>query len=130
MELLTRTCKTDEMNVQRIMARVFVVIGGLFWVAMIWGAQWAYEGAPVTQALGYAAVVAAGIALVFVLGMFYENAAAIVLAVGALAVIVFGFVSGWESGVWGIAFFFFIVPMVIAAVLYALAARMQRICKL
>lgn len=130
MQLLAKTCKTDEMNVQRIMARAFVVMGGLFWVAMIWGAQWAYEGAPVTQALGYAAVVAAGIAVVFVIGMFYENIAAILLAVGALAVIVFGFVSGWESGVWGIAFFFFVVPMVAAAVLYALAARMQRICKL
>lgn len=130
MAILTRTCKTEQMNVQRILARVVVVLGGLFWVSMIWGAKWAYEGAPLTEALGGAALYAAAIALIFVIGMFYEGVASVLLAVGAVALFAFGLVSGWESGVWATVFFFFMVPMIVSAALYGLAARMQRICSL
>lgn len=128
MELLARTCHTESMNVQRIAARIFVIVGGLFWIAMIWGKEWAYRGSPFTQAAGYAALVAIGIAIVFIIGLFYEYLAALILGVGALAVIIFGIIQGWEAGVWGTVLVFFIAPMLIAAALYALAARMQRIC--
>jgi len=128
MELLAKACNTDQMNAQRIFARIFVVVGGLFWVFMSWGASWAYQGAPLTRALGGALIYAAGIALVFVIGMFYENVAAALLAVGAVGVVAFGVVMGWEVGVWGTVFFFFILPMLVASALYFLAARMQKIC--
>lgn len=128
MELFARTCKTEQMNAQRILARSFVLIGGLFWVFMAWGKAWAYEGAPFTEAMGGALIYAAGIAAVFILGLFYEYVTAALLGVGAVAVIVFGLVVGWESGVWAIVFFFFVMPMLIAACLYYLAARMQTIC--
>ena len=39
MELLSRTCSTERMNIERILARTFVVVGGLFWVLMLWGSQ-------------------------------------------------------------------------------------------
>jgi len=130
MELLARTCKAEQMNAQRIFARSFVVIGGLFWVFMAWGTAWAYQGAPLTQALGGALVYAAVIAAIFVLGMFYENLTAALLAAGAVAIVIFGIVSGWETGVWATVFFFFILPMLIAAVLYYMAARMQKICEM
>lgn len=130
MELLAKTCKAEQMNAQRLFARIFVIVGGLFWVFMSWGAAWAYKGAPLTEALGGALIYAAGIALVFLIGMFYENIAALVLALGAVGVVAFGVVSGWEAGVWGTVFFFFILPMLIAAALYFLAARMQKICSL
>lgn len=130
MELLARTCHTESMNVQRILARGFVLVGGLFWVAMSWGASWAYQGAPFMQAAGGALIYAAGIAVIFVIGMFYENLAAAILVVGAVAVAVFGLVSSWETGVWATVAFFFILPMLVAAALYALAARMQKICAL
>lgn len=128
MELLARTCRAEAMNTQRILARAFVLVGGLFWVFMAWGRSWAYEGAPITVALAWALLYALGIAAVFVLGMFFENLAAIVLVIGAVAIVVGGIVMGWELGVWTTVFFFFILPMIIAAVLYFLAARMQRIC--
>jgi len=128
MELLARTCNTETMNAQRILARSFVLIGGLFWVFMSWGAKWAYQGAPLTEALGGALIYAAGIAVIFIIGMFYENLAAVILVVGAVALVVFGIVGGWEVGVWATVFFFFIVPMLVAAALYFLAARMQKIC--
>jgi len=130
MELLAKTCNMEQMNAQRIFARAFVVVGGLFWVFMAWGKAWAYEGAPLTEALGGALIYAAVIAAIFLLGMFYENLAALVLAVGAVAIVVFGIVIGWETGVWATVFFFFILPMLIAAALYFLAARMQKICEL
>ncbi len=130
MELLARTCRTDTMNVQRILARVFVVIGGLFWVFMAWGAAWAYQGAPFTEALRGALFYAALLVVVFVVGMYYEYIAAIILAAFAVGIVVWGVVSGWESGVWATMFFVTILPAMIAAVLYSLAARMQRICTL
>lgn len=128
MELLARTCNTEVMNVQRIMARVFVVIGALFWGFSAWGAKWAYEGAPFTEALSYALMYAGAIVLVLLLGMFYENLAAALLALGSVAVVAAGIVIGWEAGVWSVMAFFFVLPLVVGAVLYLLAARMQRIC--
>lgn len=130
MELLAKTCKSEQMNAQRIFARIFVVLGGLFWVFMAWGAAWAYQGAPLTEALGGALVYAAAIAAIFLIGMFYENLAALILGAGAVAVVVYGVVMSWEAGVWGTVFFFFILPMLIAAALYFLAARMQKICSM
>jgi hypothetical protein len=128
MELLARTCNMERMNASRILARSFVLIGGLFWVFMAWGRSWAYAGAPFTEALGGALIYAAGIAVVYVLGLFYENLTAALLTAGAVAIVVVGIVMAWETGVWATVFFFFIVPMLIAATLYYLAARMQKIC--
>jgi len=128
MELLAKACNTEQMNAQRIFARVFVVVGGLFWVFMAWGTSWAYRGAPLMEAMGGALIYAAAIALVFLIGMFYENIAALILAAGAVGVVAYGVFMGWEVGVWGTVFFFFILPMLIASALYFLAARMQKIC--
>lgn len=130
MELLAKTCKTEQMNAQRIFARIFVVLGGLFWVFMAWGTAWAYKGAPLTEALGGALIYAAAIAAVFVIGMFFEYLAALILGAGAVGVVVYGVIMSWEAGVWGTVFFFFVLPMLIAAALYFLAARMQKICTL
>ena len=107
-----------------------MLVGGLFWVFMSWGAAWAYQGAPLTEALGGALIYAAGIAAIFIVGMFYENLAAAILVVGALAIVVYGIVGSWETGVWATVFFFFIVPMLVASALYFLAARMQKICEM
>jgi hypothetical protein len=130
MELLAKTCNTETMNAQRILARSFVLIGGLFWVFMSWGAAWAYQGAPLTVALGGALIYAAIIAVIFIVGLFYENLTALILVVGAVGLVVFGIISAWETGVWATVFFFFIMPMLIAALLYFLAARMQKICEM
>jgi len=130
MNLLARTCNTETMNAQRIMARAFVLVGGLFWVFMSWGASWAYQGAPLTDALGGALIYAALIAVIFILGLFYEYLTALILLVGAAGIVVYGIIGGWETGVWATVFFFFILPMLIAAALYSLAARMQEICSL
>jgi len=128
MELLAKACNTEHMNAQRILARSFVLVGGLFWIFMSWGRSWVYEGAPLGEALGGALLYAAGIGVLFVIGMYYENLAAAILVVGAVAIVIAGIVVGWETGVWATVFFFFILPMLVAAALYYLAARMQKIC--
>ncbi len=130
MELLARTCNTEKLNAQRLFARMFVVFGGLFWVSAIWGAQSVYRGAPLAEAAGSAAIFAAVIAVVFVLGLFFEFLTAALLAVGAVGVIVFGIFMGWEAGVWATVIFFFVLPMIIAAALYFSAASMQKVCAL
>ncbi len=128
MELMARTCKMEQMNVQRIAARGLVIVGALFWGSAAWGARWAYQGAPFTEALGYAMLYAGAILAVFVLGLFFERLAASVLALGSVAVVVLGVLGGWEAGVWAVVFFFFIMPLLAASVLYFMAARMQMIC--
>lgn len=120
----------EQMNFQRILARAMLILGGIFWVSMIWGASWAYQGQPFAESFSNAAIFAAAIAAVFVLGLFYEYLAAIVLAVVAVGVIVWGIVAGWEPGVWGYAAFVILLPTVLSAALYAAAARMQNICEM
>lgn len=130
MELLARTCKMEQMNAQRIFARGMLLLGGIFWVSMIWGASWAYQGQPFSEAFGNAAIFAVAIIAIFVLGMFYEYLASAVLAAVAVAVIVWGIVAGWEAGVWGYVAFVILIPTIASAILYAAAARMQAICTL
>lgn len=135
MELLSRTCKTESMNVERIIARLFVVLGGLFWIFMLWGSQTGsgYSLGPLTSAevknaIGTAAIPLVLTVIVFVLGLFFERLTALVLLVAAAAVVIWGIIAAWESGVWMMAIAFLIAPMLIAAALYWLAGRMQQIC--
>jgi hypothetical protein len=68
--------------------------------------------------------------IVFVLGLYFEYVAAILLGLGAVGIIIWGSVAGWTSGAWGAMAFLLALPMVISAILYASAARMQEICTL
>jgi len=128
MELLARTCNTERMNVQRIMARFMLILGGVFWVSMVWGAAWVYQGAPFQEAAGGALIYAIAIAVVFVIGLFYEYVAALLLALAAAGVVVYGLIMGWWAALWATMFFFFILPLIVSAVLYYMAAQMQKVC--
>lgn len=130
MELLARTCKSEQMNAQRILARFFVLLGAVFTFWMMFGAEYTYKGSPLAFAAGYALIFTAGVLVVFVLGLFFENLAALVLVVGAFAIIVWGALTGWSPGTWGIMIFLFLLPMLLSAALYAAAARMQKICEM
>lgn len=128
MELLARTCNTERMNVERIMARFMLILGGVFWVSMVWGAAWVYQGAPFQKAAGGALIYAIAIAVVFVVGLFYEYVAALLLALAAVGVVVYGLIMGWWAALWATMFFFFILPLLVSAVLYYMAAQMQKVC--
>lgn len=135
MELLSRTCSTERMNVERIIARLFVVLGGLFWVFMLWGSQTGsgYSLGPLSSteiknALGSAAIPLGFTIAIFILGLFFERLTALMLGVAALAVVIWGIIAAWEAGVWMMAIAVLIAPMLIAAALYWLAGRMEQIC--
>lgn len=137
MELMTRTCNTERMNAERIFARGFVILGGAFWVIMMMAvgtsqkySNLLYNDVNIAKVLGSALVPLALVVIVFVVGLFYEYLAAAILFGGAAATVGYGLLMGWETGVWVTAGLVLITPMVVAGLLYLLAARMQKVCEL
>jgi hypothetical protein len=130
MNLMVRTCNYDAMNAQRIFARGFVVAGGVFWVAASFGAMNSYLGKTFAQSALTALIPLALAVVVFLVGWFYERLASVVLAVGAVGVILWGVLGGWEMGVWLTMGVFLIAPIAISALLYLLAAQTQTVCEL
>lgn len=137
MELMARTCKTERMNVERIVARVFVILGGAFWVLMVMAntttqkyANLIYDDVNVAGVLGSALVPLIVVVIIFVVGLFYEYLAAAILFGGAAVTVGYGLFMGWETGIWVTAGLVLIAPMVVAGLLYLLAARMQKVCEL
>lgn len=59
-----------------------------------------------------------------------EQLAAWILGIASVVVVVLGIMGGWETGVWAVVVFFFILPLLLGSVLYFMAARMQKICGL
>ncbi len=128
MAFLARTCNYDAMGGERLAARLFVALGGIFWIiAGIAGAT-LYTNTAFATAAGEALLpfVLAGLALL--IGWFYENLAAVLLFLGVVAEIVWGIVAGWEAGVWGLMAFVLIGPTLLAGLLFLMAAQMQRVC--
>jgi hypothetical protein len=130
MNLMVKTCNYDAMNTQRIFARGFVVAGGIFWVAAAFGAMNAYLGKTIAQSVMTALVPLALAVVVFLVGWFYERLASLILAIGAVVVIVWGVLGAWEMGVWLTMGVFLIAPIAISALLYLLAAQTQTVCEL
>ena len=117
--------RTARMSVERIFARSFVIAGGLFWMIASFAALWAYEGRGASVALLAAFYPFAAAAAALAIGWYYERTAAVMLALGSLAVIVWGVMAQWEMGVWVLMMIFMVGPMVTAAALYFLARREQ-----
>lgn len=130
MELLARTCNTESMNVERLVARMFVVGGGAFWVIAAFGADFSYRDQSLVASVGTAMVPLAITLVALGIGWFYEKLAAAVLVAGTFAAIAWGVIGEWETGVWLLNAVFLMSPMVIAALLFLLASRMQTICTL
>lgn len=111
----------DRPNTERVFARVFTVVGGVFWIATAFAGPYVFQDASVLGAFSVAVY-----PLVFTIGMltigwFYERLAAGILAIGAIGTIAWGVIMGWEFAVWLIMLLFFVTPTVIAATLFFLA---------
>jgi len=111
----------DRPNTERLFARVFTIVGGIFWIVTAFAGPYVFQDASVLGAFSVAIY-----PLVFTLGMlaigwFYERLAGILLAIGAIGTIVWGVIMGWEFSVWLIMLLFFVTPTVIAATLFFLA---------
>lgn len=126
---MAKVCKTEEMNYERLFARLFVGAGGLFWVAAVFGMDFGYRDKGVFESMQSALIPLAIVVVVLAIGWFFENLAAALLAAGAIGAVVWGVITNWESGVWFIMAAVLIAPMVISGALFFLAGRMQRICE-
>jgi hypothetical protein len=138
MAITQRTCNTDRMNVYRLSARGLVLLGGVFWILVVLAGGMGLNSSSIflfastsqkfATALAYAMIWIAVTAVVFIVGLFYERIAAILLFVAAAGSIAYGVTMQWEAGLWYIVGLFIIVPIVVSAVLYLLAAREQTTC--
>ncbi len=137
MSLLVRTCSTERVNVSRIVARLLIGVGGLIWALMFFAVATPQMYSNLTYT--FRDVVSAGISAIipllltigaFVLAMYFERLAAVVLLVAAAAVVVFGVFQGWGALLWVSVLFALAMPMVVAAAFLLLAATTQRVCEL
>lgn len=108
----------ERRNIERMFARGFTVLGGVFWVLTAFFGGATLLGAFTTAA--YPLVFTIGVLAV---GWFYERVAAVVLGLAAVGTIIWGAIMGWQLFLWGIMLTFFIAPTVIAAVLFYLAGN-------
>lgn len=128
MQLTARVCSYERLNLERVSARAFIAIGGAFWAIAAFGANYFYSGTGVVEALGSALVPLVVALAALAVGWFYERVAAIGLAAGSVAIVVWGLIAGWEMGSWIGVGMLVLVEMIAAAVLFWLAANMQSVC--
>ncbi len=123
-------CRPERMNVERIFARGLVLAGGLFWVIAGAAAEYGFRGGQALGAAKYAAIPFGFAALVLAVGWYREYWAAGLLFSASAVVVAWGVIAVWEPFVWLIMGVTLFGPMLLAGVLFALAARMQGICVL
>lgn len=132
MRLLVKSCNYERMNVQRLFARGVVLAGVVITGAAILGA-FARMGYTAQTPLAYASTAAVPFAMaviVFLVGLWFEVLAAVLLGVGAVAMVVWGLVMGWEPNVWAVMIVVVVGPMLLSGALYLLASQTQVVCEL
>lgn len=123
-------CNPERMNVERMIAQLLVIGGGLFWIAAAYAGRFVFQDTSVFEAVGSAAYPLAATVVVFAVGMWSERLAATLLYTASVLVMVWGVTAGWEPVVWLVMTFVLSGPMFGAGVAYQLAARMDGICSL
>jgi hypothetical protein len=134
--LMLRTKNTGQLNIDRVFARLFVAMGGAFWAIAMFTAgtvMKSYTNQSLTLPELQKGATTAFIPLllvvaVFVLGMFYERLTGILLVVAAVIMLIYGTVLhpiAEDPILWVTAFSMLVLPSLIAAGLYELAARRQ-----
>ena len=115
----------ERKNAEHIAALLFTIIGGIFWiVTALVGSQISLAGTSPAAAfvnIGGAFAPLIYTIAVLIVGYFQERIAALILLLGAVGTIVWGFIAGWETNVWTIMLVFFVAPTVIAMILFWLA---------
>lgn len=123
-------CHPDRMTVERIAARAFVILGGLFWIAASLAADMGFRGNTALVSARNALLPLLLTVVVLAVGWFFEREVAYFLGVLSAGVVVWGVVSGWEMGVWLLVATTLIAPMVISGVLFYFAGRDAEACKI
>ena len=111
--------------VERLFARGFVIIGGVFWVAATFAGPFAFGDVGMAASIKTAAWPFAATVLTLLIGWTYERLAAVMLFGASAAVPIWGVLYGWEPGVWLMMVGLLVAPMALAGVLFLLAARAE-----
>jgi len=138
MDFMLRAKDTGQVNIERILARAFVVVGGLFWTLAFFGANtrasyatFVYTLPEVGRASAIALIPLALTAGVFVLGLYYERLAGVALSAMVVGMLAYGVVLHLDEPVlWTTAITVLVAPAAISSVLYLLAARTQEVQEL
>ena len=110
----------ERKNTERIFARGFTVLGGVFWIV----AAFAFAGPLTKGGIVYPLVPLVFTAVVLTLGWFYERLTALILGLAALGTVAWGIIMQWSDPiVWGVMLGLFVGPTVVAAVLFYLAGN-------
>jgi hypothetical protein len=114
---------SERRNIERIGARAFTLLGGFFWIATSFAGPLFYQKQDALHALfGQGVYPLVFTFAVLAVGWFYERFAALILSLGAVGTVAWGFINAtWEPMVWGIVLAFFVAPTIISAMLYYLA---------
>jgi hypothetical protein len=120
----------DTMTLERISARTFVILGGLFWVLAAFAAGRGLVSGSSIMSMDTALMPLVLTLAILAIGWFFEYVAAGILVAGSIGVLAWGITAGWEAGVWMLMASTLIAPMLISAMLFFLAARMQEACSL
>lgn len=136
MNIMLRARNTGQLNIDRVFARLFTLGGGMFWVIAFFTADMVMKSYTLQKItlpeIQKGAVSAffplALVVAVLVLGMFYERLTGVLLVVVAAAMLLWGLIVhpfSQDPVLWITAFSVLVLPSLIAAALYELAARRQ-----
>lgn len=128
MEANTQSCSLDRVMIERVVARGFVVAGGVFWAIATFAGLYTFRqtGVPAALIASFWPLFITATALA--IGWYFERTAAILLYLGALTVLLVGVTQGWDPIIFGVMVLALAVPMAISATLFLLARREERRC--
>ncbi len=116
---------TMRIAVERGVARAFVLAGGVFWTVATFAGLYSFRDTSIANAAIAAFIPAVACLATLVVGWYYERFTAALLLVASLAVVAWGVIYQFETGMWTIMTFALIGPMLTASVLFWLARRDQ-----
>ncbi|MDO8964032.1 MAG: hypothetical protein Q7W30_05990 [Coriobacteriia bacterium] len=117
--------ETETEQLERLVARALVASGGAFWMIAAFAGPYVYRNMSLTDSIRTATWPFLTAAVILAIGWRYQRLAAVLLFGASAAVLVRGTLYGWEPGVWMIMTCVLIAPMVIAGILFLLAARAE-----
>lgn len=108
---------------ERTLARAMVILGASFWVIAAFAGHYVSRSVSLETSILTAMGPFLGTLVTLVIGWTHERLASMLLIIAAAGVAVWGLIYGWESGLWAIMTYAVIAPLIIAGILFALAAR-------
>ena len=115
----------DAESLVRLLARVCVGAGGMFWMIAGFAGPYVFDNTSLAQSIRTAAWPLAATVVILAIGWFYEQLAAVLLTAASGAVLVWGVIYGWEPGLWVVMVLVLMGPMLLAATLFMLASHAE-----